>query len=118
MIEVNNNMVEVNNNEKKNIFSLSENNFAEIFSFLSIVSNNLHTIDKYLSQIYGLHLYNNSYIRLNKNYSIRYYEDEEFRNMIKSRVSNPKNQLSLDLNFCNNITDVSALSRVHSLNII
>ena len=73
MVEINNNMVEVNNNEKKNIFSLSQNNFAEIFSFLLIASNNLHTIDKCLSRIYGLYLYNNSYIRLNKSYSIRYY---------------------------------------------
>ena len=51
MVEVNNNMVEVNNNEKKNIFSLSQNNFNEIFSFFLIASNNLDTIDKCLSQI-------------------------------------------------------------------
>ena len=111
----NNNMVEVNNKEKKNIFSLSQNNFEEIFSFLLIASNNLDTIDKCLSQIYGLYLYNNSYIRLNKNYSIIYYENEEFRNMIKSRVINPRNQLSLDLRDFDNITDVSVLGVVHSL---
>ena len=59
MVEVNNNMVEVNNNEKKNIFSLSDNNFTEVLSFLSN-RNNLNAIDKNLNRIYKLYLYNNS----------------------------------------------------------
>ena len=149
MVEVNNNMLEMNNNEKINeqnkenlsllemlkeeelvqkikeqtenkkksiIFSLSDNNFTEVLRFLSNI-NNLNAIDKNLNRIYKLYLYNNSYIRLNRYYSIRYYEDEEFRTFVHSRVENPSNQLSLDLSECRNITDVSALGGVHTLNL-
>ena len=102
------------NKKKSIIFSLSDNSFTEVLSFLSN-RNNLNAIDKNLNRIYKLYLYNNSYIRLNRYYSIRYYEDEEFRTFVHSRVENPSNQLSLDLSECRNITDVSALGGVHTL---
>ena len=104
------------NKKKSIIFSLSDNSFTEVLSFLSN-RNNLNAIDKNLNRIYKLYLYNNSYIRLNRNYSIRYYEDEEFRTLVHSRVENPSNQLSLDLSECRNITDVSALGGVHTLSL-
>ena len=93
---------------------MSDNSFTEVLSFLSN-RNNLNAIDKNLNRIYKLYLYNNSYIRLNRNYSIRYYEDEEFRTLVHSRVENPSNQLSLDLEGCDSITDVSSLNNVPNL---
>jgi len=57
------------------------------------------------------------YLRLNKRYSLKYYEDQQFRSYVHSRLENPSTQLSLDLSKCYKITDVSALSGVHALNL-
>ena len=63
------------------------------------------------------HFYNVSrhlYWKLNKTYSLKYYDDEAFRTVVHSRVENPSKQLSLNLSKCNKITDVSALCGVHT----
>ena len=56
------------------------------------------------------------YRKLNKKYSLKYYDYEEFRNIIHNSIKNPNKQIALDLNEfrCNKyITDVSALGKVH-----
>ena len=55
------------------------------------------------------------YRKLNKIYSLEYYNDEEFRNIIHNSITNPNKQISLNLSQCNNITDVTALWNVHTL---
>ena len=55
------------------------------------------------------------YIKLNKNYSLKYYNNEEFRNIIHNSVEKSNKQISLDLSNSTNITDISALGKVHTL---
>ena len=50
-------------------------------------------------------------------YSLKFYEDEEFRNRVLSSIKYPSNQLSLDLSYCDNVSDVSALGGVHTLDL-
>ena len=55
--------------------------------------------------------------KLNKEYSLMYYDDVLFRNIVLSKIFNPNKQLRLDLGGCNKITDVSALRNVHTLDL-
>ena len=55
--------------------------------------------------------------KFNKEYSLMYYDDILFRNKVLSKIFNPLKQLHLDLSYCENITDVSALGNVHTLNL-
>ena len=55
--------------------------------------------------------------KLNRQYSLMYYDDILFRNKVLSKIFNSLKQLHLDLNGCDNITDVSALGNVHTLNL-
>ncbi len=57
------------------------------------------------------------YWKLNKTYSLKYYDDEAFRTVVHSRVENPSKQLSLNLTRCSTITDVGALGGVHTLDL-
>ena len=57
------------------------------------------------------------YRKLNKKYSLEYYNNEEFRNIIHNSIKNPNKQISLNLSECKKITDVSALGNVHNLNL-
>jgi hypothetical protein len=57
------------------------------------------------------------YWKLNRTYSFYYYDDEDFRTLVHSRVENPSKQLSLNLRKCSDITDVSALGGVHTLDL-
>ena len=66
---------------------------------------------------YFYNLRRHLYWKLTKTYSLKYYEDEKFRANVHSRVENPSIQLSVDLSECSNITDVSALGGVHTLNL-
>ena len=52
------------------------------------------------------------FLKLNKKYSLKFYEDEEFRNRVLSSIDDPSKQLSLNLKNCDNVTDVSALGKV------
>jgi hypothetical protein len=55
------------------------------------------------------------YRKLNKEYSLEYYNHEEFRSIVNNSVEKSNKQISLDLKYCHNITDVSALGNVHTL---
>ena len=55
------------------------------------------------------------FLELNKKYSLKFYEDEEFRNRVLSSIDDPSKQLSLDLSECHNVSDVSALGNVVNL---
>ena len=54
--------------------------------------------------------------KLNEKYSFMYYDDISFRNIILSKICTPYKQLHLDLRYYN-ITNVSALANVHTLNL-
>ena len=53
--------------------------------------------------------------KLNKQYSLMYYDDVLFRNIVLNKIFNPNKQLHLNLKKCKNIKDVSALGNVHTL---
>ena len=55
--------------------------------------------------------------KLNKQYSLMYYDDIIFRNIVLSKIFNPIKQLHINLSECDNITDVSILDNVHTLNL-
>ena len=55
--------------------------------------------------------------KLNKEYSLMYYDDILFRNIVLSKIFNPNKQLHLNLSGCDNITDVSSLGNVHTLDL-
>ena len=73
--------------------------------------NNLLNSNKYLND---LKLQN---YQLNREYSLDYYEDEEFRNQVHSKLTNNQMHLALNLTGCINITDevLSRLGRVNKL---
>ena len=54
--------------------------------------------------------------KLNRDYSLMYYNDILFRQRVLNKIFNPYKQLHLDLSDCN-ITDVSGLGNVHTLNL-
>jgi hypothetical protein len=53
--------------------------------------------------------------KLNKKYSLMYYDDISFRNIILNKIFNPYNQLHLDFSNCLKITDVITFENVHTL---
>ncbi len=54
--------------------------------------------------------------KLNREYSLIFFDDILFRNRVLNRIFNPNKQLYLDLSH-SNITDVSALRKVYELNL-
>jgi len=50
-------------------------------------------------------------IKLSKNNSLKYYEDENYRKTFENK------QISLDLSHCKNISNVSMLGLVHALDL-
>ena len=55
--------------------------------------------------------------KLNKEYSLMYYDNVLFRNGVLSKIINPYKQLYLNLTCCDKITNISALGNVHTLNL-
>ena len=55
--------------------------------------------------------------KLNKEYSLMYYDDILFRTIVLNKIFNPLKQLKLNLSCCDNITDVSVLCNIHTLNL-
>ena len=55
--------------------------------------------------------------KLNIDYSLMYYDDIAFRNIVLNKIFNPYKQLYINLNGCDNITDVSILDNVYTLNL-
>ena len=56
------------------------------------------------------------YLNLTKEYSLRFHEDEVFRETINSLVVYPHRQISLNLSYTS-VLDVSALGNVHTLDL-
>ena len=57
------------------------------------------------------------YWKLNKCYSLQFYECEKFRNDLLLRTQMSNKQIDINLNNCLNINDVSVLRNVHTLNL-
>ena len=58
------------------------------------------------------------FLKLNKSKSIEYRNSKDFRNYIISRVLHPKQQISLNLSWQDQIIiDVSSLGNVHELDL-
>jgi hypothetical protein len=55
--------------------------------------------------------------KLNKKYSLMYYNDILFRNIVLNKIFNPLKQLKLNLSCCDYITDVSVLCNIDTLNV-
>jgi hypothetical protein len=73
--------------------------------FQAFLHTNKHALNEYIGY---------RFISLTKKYSIIYNENDKFRARILSLIINPRRQLSLNISWTN-ITDVSALGRVHTL---
>ena len=75
--------------------------------------DNLLNSNKYL---FNLKL---KYFKLNTPYSLKYVEYIYFKNVVDSRITNSKLQLSLDLSNCEKITneEIKSLGNLHSLNL-
>jgi len=57
------------------------------------------------------------YYKLNREYSLMYYDDILFRTIVLSKIFNPSKQLHLNLSSCDYITDVIVLGNVYYLNL-
>jgi hypothetical protein len=57
------------------------------------------------------------YWKLNKEYSLKYFMDTNYRIRLDLLIANSKTQLSLDLSRFSEITNVSTLGNVHELNL-
>jgi hypothetical protein len=55
--------------------------------------------------------------KLNKKYSLLYYNDILFRNRVLNKIFNSNKQLHLKLSCCDYITDVSVLCNIHTLDL-
>jgi hypothetical protein len=73
--------------------------------------NNLLLCNK---ELYELKL---KYYNLTKRYSIKYMQDVDFRNLIHSKIINSRLQISLNLSDSYEVTNINALSKVHTLNL-
>ena len=79
-----------------NLF-MTINEYTDLISFCD-TCRTFSTLKKYINY------------KLNKEYSLMYYNDIIFRNIVLNKIFNPIKQLHLNLSRCK-ITDVSALSR-------
>ena len=79
----------------------------------------IDVIIKYVDNkhLYDCNKYLNSskYYNFNKKYSLKYYDNAQFRKLVQLKI--PKNKLSLNLSHCKNITDVSILGELHKLDL-
>ena len=109
-----------------NLVNLPVEVLGLVFAFAGVRTQNEKNNSRSLSQPHmsftatNKHFYKmrrHLYLRLNRTYSLKYYQDEEFRAHVHSRLENPSIQLSLDLRGCSKITDVSALGGVHTLDL-
>lgn len=70
-------------------------------------NKHLYDCNKYLNSL--------KYYKFNKKYSLKYYDDEQFRKLVQLKI--PKNKLSLNFFECGNIIDVSMLGELHTLDL-
>merc|ERR1711998_780966 len=84
---------------------------------IGFLSNNgmksIFDVNKMIHDMKGIFYY----YRLNHESSKRYYIDPEFRDLIKSKVCDISKQISVNLRYWDDITDVSALGGVHTLDL-
>ena len=84
---------------------------------MDFIPDIMEVITKYLDNehLYNCnkYLYSLKYYKFNEKYSLKYYDDEQFRKLVQLKI--PKNKLSLNLSDCNKITDVSMLGELHTL---
>ena len=57
------------------------------------------------------------YYKLTKESSLQYYSNENFRKIINNKVNRTNKQISIDLSYCDQVTNVDVLKNVHSLNL-
>ena len=92
-----------------NILHLPQDLYSCIQEYTNI--NPLLNTTKKLSDVkYELY-----YWKLNKEYSLKYYDDSKFRDIVNSKICRTLKQLSLNLSYCYKIVDVSALKNVVNL---
>ena len=72
-----------------------------------VESGHLYDCNKYLNSL--------KYYKFNRKYSLKYYDDKQFRKLVQLKI--PKNKLSLNLSECYKIFDVSMLDGLHTLKI-
>ena len=89
--------------------------FYVISEFLE--SRDMNNLLQSSSEIYRSCAYDMYYWKLNEEQSNQYNESDSFRSKLLSRMHNKGRQLYLNLSFCGNIVDVSALGGVHTLNL-
>ncbi len=70
-------------------------------------NKHLYDCNKYLNSL--------KYYNFNREYSLKYYDDEQFRKLVQLKI--PKNKLSLNLSCCDKIVDVSMLAKLHTLDL-
>lgn len=56
-------------------------------------------------------------IKLNKEYSLEFYRNFQFRSIILSKIIDPYEQLSIDLSDCDEVVDVKYLNNLRSLDL-
>ena len=119
---------------KTNIFDIDDDMISNILNYIGrkdvvnllVTNKNLFAIVSPLTDFY---------YEFNQEFSWKYFRDKKFRERVVQRVGDIKNKLSLDLGRCSNITflsahgleylydkysditDVSALGGVHTLNL-
>lgn len=96
------------------LVSITEDILSIIYDFLS--KKDKHAI-VLTSRLIWQELRNHQYYELTPTSSLQYYNDISFRNMVSSRILYPNRQLSVTLSYDMDITDVSFLANVHSLDI-
>ena len=108
------------NSKSSSITSATMSIFSKIylpFEWIAYIQeytniNNLLITCKYF-ELYRVELFD---WKLSKISSEKYYNAINFRHSILNRMKYPNKQLSLKLSYCTDITDVSALGTVHTLN--
>lgn len=59
----------------------------------------------------------NYYLKLNREYSLEYHSNADYKSTLDSLFINPNTQLSINLDHCNTISDFSPFGNVHTLDI-
>jgi hypothetical protein len=88
--------------------------YTDMFKFVSYTdTNNLLNVSIRFQTIKKAKYY----WKLNKEYSLKYHDDEDFKIRLNSLLTRSERQLSLNLENCDGVHDISVLSNIHSLNL-
>jgi hypothetical protein len=88
--------------------------YTDMFKFVSYTdTNNLLNVSVRFQTIKKAKYY----WKLNKEYSLKYHDDEDFKIRLNSLLTRSERQLSLNLENCDGVHDISVLSNIHSLNL-